>query len=686
MTHNHLKDKTPVSSAARHFCKEKNHFGETTMYKLLDQINSPRDLKKLDVPQLAQLAKEMREFLISTISKTGGHLAPSLGVVELTLVLHYLYDTPNDKLIWDVGHQAYIHKIITGRRERFGTIRQYNGISGFPKIEESEYDHFGVGHASTSISAALGIAAARDLKHETNKVVAIIGDGSLTAGLAFEGLNNIGSLNKDITVILNDNEMSISKNVGALSKYLTSLITNPVYNRIKKDVWDLTWHFSNLGRRIRHTVRRVDEGMKAILVPGLLFERLGFRYIGPVDGHNLAEMLHVFREVNKMSGPILVHLVTVKGKGYKFAEENSSKFHGPNPFDRLTGQSSAKSDSPSFSQVFGDTLAALAEKNNKIVAITAAMSIGTGLSNFAEKFPDRFFDVGIAEPHAVTFAAGLATQGFRPVAAIYSSFLQRAYDQIIHDVALQKLPVIFALDRAGIVGDDGPTHHGVFDLSFLRYVPNMVVMAPKDEQEMQNMLFTATEYTDGPIAMRYPRGSGQGLPLKKNFIKLPIGEAEVVFETPGSDLAILALGNMVYPALFAAQKLAQFNVGVTVVNMRFAKPLDSYLLRQIGLKFDNILTVEDNAIEGGFGSAVLEFFAENKLNHFKIKVMGIPDHFIEHGAPHILYHQLKLDEPGIFETAASLLELAAKWPETNSQPTELQFPVSGKPLVNLGRI
>jgi len=647
------------------------------MDSLLNRINSPHDLKQLDVPQLAQFAKELREFLVASVSKTGGHLAPSLGVVELTLVLHYLYDTPNDKLVWDVGHQAYIHKIITGRRERFGSLRQYNGLSGFPKIEESEYDHFGVGHASTSISAALGMAAARDLKGKAHKVVAIIGDGSLSGGLAFEGLNNIGSLNKDITVILNDNEMSISKNVGALSKYLTSLITNPTYNRIKKDVWDLTWHFSNLGHRIRHAVRRVDEGLKAILVPGLLFERMGFRYIGPVDGHNLAEMLRVFREVRNMSGPILVHVVTVKGKGYKFAEENASKFHGLNPFDRLTGQSSSQPESPSYSQVFGDTLTALAEKNDKIVAITAAMSIGTGLCHFAEKFPERFFDVGIAEQHAVTFAAGLATQGFRPVAAIYSSFLQRSYDQLVHDVALQKLPVIFALDRAGIVGDDGPTHHGVFDLSYLRHIPNMIVAAPKDEPELQNWLFTATEYTDGPFAIRYPRGSGQGLPMLKQFTRIPIGKGEIVFEAPGNDLAILALGNMVYPAIAAARKLAQFQVGVTVVNLRFIKPLDRHLLRQIGLTYEKILTVEDNVIGGGLGSAILEFFAENGLNHFKFKALGIPDKFIEQGAPYILYHQLKLDEPGIFEHAADLLELDAKWPETNSQPVDWHYPVSG---------
>lgn len=638
------------------------------MFKLLDQINSPDDLKQLDVPQLARLAKELREFVLATICKTGGHLAPSLGVVELTLALHYLFDTPKDKLVWDVGHQAYIHKVLTGRKDVFHTIRQYGGISGFPKISESPYDHFGVGHASTSISAALGIATARDLKEDDYKVLAIIGDGSLTGGLAFEGLNNIGSLNKDITVILNDNKMSISENVGALSKYLTTLITNPLYNRFKKDVWELTGKFSSLGKHIRYTVRRIDEGLKAILVPGLLFERLGFRYIGPVDGHNLSELLRVFREVKKMKGPILVHICTVKGKGYKHAEENAPRFHGLSAFDRDTGKSNKEPLFPSYSSILGKTLATLGEQNQRLVTITAAMTLGTGLTPFANKFPERHFDVGIAEGHAVTFAAGLATQGYRPVAAIYSSFLQRSYDQLIHDVALQKLPVIFALDRAGIVGDDGPTHHGTFDLSYLRHVPNMVVMAPKDEKEFQNMLYTASKYEDGPIAVRYPRGYGIGTPIDDNFTELEIGKGEIVYESKKKDVAILSLGSMVFRSVSAAQLLQKSKINATVVNMRFVKPLDKEMIRKIASEFKAIITVEDNQAMGGFGSAVMEFMLEEKLfNNHKFQIHGIPDKFIEHGEPEILFKLLKLNAKGIAETVAELLGVKLK-NEDNSAP------------------
>lgn len=627
------------------------------MSNLLEKINTPKDIKHLDVPQLAMLAKELREFLVTTISETGGHLAPSLGVVELTLILHYLFDTPQDKLIWDVGHQAYVHKIITGRKDKLATIRQYGGLSGFPKIDESPYDHFGVGHASTSISAALGLAAARDIKQEKNKVVAIIGDGSLTGGLAFEGLNNAGSLKKDIIVVLNDNKMSISKNVGALSKYLTTLITNPVYNRFKEDIWDLTGRLAHVGKRIRRAIGRVDEGLKAIVVPGLLFERLGFRYIGPVDGHNLSEMMRIFREVKKMRGPLLVHVLTIKGKGYKFAEENASKFHGLQPFNRLTGQSNSVSKLPSYSKVFGDTLCTLAARDKKIVGITAAMSIGTGLNHFAEKYPQRFFDVGIAEGHAVTFAAGLATQGLRPVAAIYSSFLQRALDQIIHDVALQKLPVVFALDRAGIVGDDGPTHHGTFDLSFLRSVPNLIIMAPKDEREFQNMIFTAVNYPDGPVAIRYPRGHGTGVALSDQFEEIPIGSSEIVYQSPKQDVAILAVGNMVQRAVGVAQKLENIGVGATAVNMRFVKPIDENRLTEITENFPAIITIEDNALQGGFGSAVLESLTKKQMRQVKFKSLGLPDTFIEHGEPDILYKNLKLDEDGILASIAAFLDI-----------------------------
>ncbi|MCI0512095.1 1-deoxy-D-xylulose-5-phosphate synthase [candidate division KSB1 bacterium] len=633
------------------------------MNKLLDQINSPADLKKLTVPELAQLAKELREYVVSIISQTGGHLAPSLGVVELTLVLHYLFDSPQDKIVWDVGHQAYIHKILTGRRAQFPSIRQYGGISGFPKISESIHDHFGVGHASTSISAAIGIACARDLKKENYSVISVIGDGSLTGGLAFEGLNNAGSLNKDLIVVLNDNKMSISENVGALSKYLTTLITTHTYNRLKDDIWELTGRMTRWGQRIRNTFRRVDEGIKAIIVPGLLFERLGFRYIGPVDGHNLAELIRILREVKQMKGPILVHVCTVKGKGYRFAEENASKFHGLTSFDRATGVTNSVSQFPSYSKVFGDTLTALAEKNEKIVTITAAMSIGTGLNKFAEKFPTRLFDVGIAEGHAVTFAAGLATQGFRPVVAIYSSFLQRAYDQIIHDVALQKLPVIFALDRAGIVGDDGPTHHGVFDLSYLRFIPNLVLMAPKDGQEFRNMIYTSLAYSAGPVVIRYPRGQAEGFDETEPFALIPLGKSDLVFEGSSDQVAILALGKMIPPALEAAHKLEAINIGATVINARFVKPLDEKMLIHLAKRFNLMVTVEDNVIQGGFGSAVAEFYAAKQLHQFKLINLGLPDTFIEHGEPEILYHQLRLDSAGLFKTILDLLEMEPVMPQ-----------------------
>ncbi|MBN2089927.1 1-deoxy-D-xylulose-5-phosphate synthase [candidate division KSB1 bacterium] len=634
------------------------------MYTLLNEINSPDDIKKLDISQLTQLAKELREYIISVISENGGHLAPNLGVVELTLVLHYLYNTPDDKIIWDVGHQAYIHKIITGRKDRFPTIRQYGGISGFPKIEESKYDHFGVGHASTSISAAIGIACARDLKKEDNAVIAVIGDGSMTNGLAFEGLNNAGSLNKDITVILNDNNMSISQNVGALHKYLTYILTTSTYNKVKADIWELTGRLSRFGQRIRSTMRQVDEGLKALVVPGLLFERLGFRYIGPVDGHDIPELIRIFREVQKMKGPILVHVCTKKGKGYELAEKNATHFHGLTPFNRETGAARSVSPIPTYSKVFGNTLTAIAEKDEKIVAISAAMAVGTGLTPFCDKFPERFFDVGIAEGHAVTFAAGLATQGMKPVVAIYSSFLQRSYDQIIHDVALQKLPVIFAIDRAGLVGDDGPTHHGIFDLSFLRHIPNMVVMAPKDEQELQDMLWTATHYQAGPIAIRYPRGQGVGKPLKSTFNIIPIGQGEIVTKCEGKELAILTIGSMVYPAIKVAEKLSAFNIQATVVNMRFIKPLDDKMLRQIALTHDAIVTLEDNVKQGGFGSAVNEYLIENQLFEIKSLCLGLPDEFVEHGANEILYHNVGLDLEGITNSITQFLGVDAtpeKW-------------------------
>ncbi|MBN1352328.1 1-deoxy-D-xylulose-5-phosphate synthase [candidate division KSB1 bacterium] len=617
------------------------------MYDVLNKIQSPADLKHLDIPQLAALAKELREFVISTISKTGGHLAPSLGVVELTLALHYIFNAPKDKIIWDVGHQAYIHKILTGRKSQFHTIRQYKGLSGFPKIDESDYDHFGVGHASTAISAALGIACARDLNEEDYSVIAVVGDGALSGGVALEGLNNAGAQMKNLIVVLNDNTMSISKNVGALSKYLTNLITHPTYNLLKNDVWDLTGKLSGFGDRLRSIVSRIEKGVKAIIVPGLVFEQLGYRYIGPIDGHNLAGLVRVFKEIKKMNGPILLHIMTVKGKGYKLAEEDASKFHGLGSFDRQTGKVNKTSENPTYTRIFSDTIVEIAEKNPKIIGITAAMSIGTGLAKFMEIFPERSFDVGIAEQHAVTFAAGLATQGYHPVVAIYSSFLQRAYDQIIHDVALQNLPVIFCLDRAGLVGDDGPTHHGAFDLSYLRHIPNLVAMAPKDEDELKNMLWTASRYTAGPIAIRYPRGQGEGVILSETAKSLPIGKAEILRK--GKDVAVLAIGNMVHPSLRAANRLKAEGISAQVVNMRFLKPLDEALLEKIGKQFSFIVTVEDNVRKGGFGSGIVEFFADKQNRKLAFLRLGLPDKFIEHGERDILYHELNLDEDGIFD-------------------------------------
>jgi 1-deoxy-D-xylulose-5-phosphate synthase len=615
------------------------------MIKLLDKINSPDDLKAFSVPELACLARELREFIVTNISQTGGHLAPSLGVVELTIVLHYLFDSPKDKIIWDVGHQAYVHKIITGRKDRFSTIRQLNGISGFPKRTESEHDHFGTGHASTSISAALGMACARDLAGEDYNVMAVIGDGALTGGLALEGMNNTGASGKKIIVILNDNEMSISKNVGAFANYLTTLITMQSYNKLKNEIWQITGKLSTLGTKIRNIVGRVDESLKSILVPGLLFERLGFRYFGPIDGHNISRLIRVLKLVKTLDGPMLVHVITRKGKGFEPAEKNAPAFHGLGAFNKDTGKTVKKSDILSYNEVFGKSLAEFGVENNKIVAITAAMALGTGLIHFADKFPERFFDVGIAEGHAVTFAAGLASQGYKAVVALYSSFLQRAYDNVIHDVALQKLPVVFGIDRAGLVGDDGPTHHGVFDLSHLRVIPNLVVMAPKDELELKRMLYTALNYDKGPVAIRYPRGSGVGIDLDIQIDEIEIGKSEVL--TEGKDVLIIGIGPVVYTALKAREKLLEQNIDVQVINARFAKPLDEELFKELFKKFKLIITLEDNAIQGGFGSAINELLIQSANNDVMLHRIGIPDKFIEQGTPAELYEQIGLDVNGI---------------------------------------
>ena len=539
--------------------------------KFLDKINSPADVKKLSVPQLEQLAKEIRQLLISVISHTGGHLAPNLGVVELTLALHKVFNTPEDKIIFDVGHQAYIHKIITGRREQFPTLRQYGGLSGFPKRSESEHDAFGTGHSSTSISAALGMACARDLQGEDYNVVAVIGDGSMTGGMAFEALNNAGMLHKNMIVVLNDNEMSISKNVGAMSEYLYQLRTGETYNKIKNDIegWLKNMEF---GSDVLKAIRRLKGSVKYLMVPTSIFEELGFTYLGPVDGHDLDGLLDVLQAAKKIDGPVMVHVLTKKGKGYKPAEESPNKFHGTGPFDIATGKKITNPNAPvSYTEVFGKTLTKLADIDDKIVGITAAMPDGTGLNIFAEAHKDHFFDVGIAEQHAVTAAAGMAAAGMKPVAAIYSTFMQRAYDSIMHDICMQKLHVTLCLDRAGLVGDDGYTHHGVFDYAYLRSIPNMTIMAPKDENELQHMLKTALDF-DGPVSVRYPRGSGVGVALDTQWQDLPIGKAEVL--RTGKDVCFWAIGSMVQTALDAAELLETQGISAGVVNMRFAKPLD----------------------------------------------------------------------------------------------------------------
>ncbi|HCA42346.1 MAG TPA: 1-deoxy-D-xylulose-5-phosphate synthase [Bacteroidetes bacterium] len=620
--------------------------------KFLKNVEYPNDLKKLNLMDLRVLSDEIREYLIDVISKIGGHLGASLGVVELTLALHYVYNTPDDKILWDVGHQGYIHKILTGRRDSLKTIRQKGGISGFLKRDESEYDVFGAGHATTSISAALGIAAARDFQKRNYKVVAVIGDGSMTGGMAYEAMNNIGLLKKDIVVILNDNKMSIAPNVWAIQNYFNELLTNDTYNRFRSKVWELTGSFDkNTSDRIRKVAAKIEGGLKGVITPGMLFESLGFRYFGPVNGHNVVNLVKILEDINKISGPILLHVVTEKGKGPSYADAHPQKIHALTPFDKTTGVELKKSSVPTYTKIFGEALTDLAKKDDKIIGVTAAMPDGTGLNILQKELPQKYFDVGIAEQHGVTFCAGLATEGFTPVAAIYSTFLQRAFDQIIHDVAIQKLPVVFVLDRGGLVGADGPTHHGTFDLTYLRLIPNMVVMAPKDEQELRDMLYTATLYKRGPIALRYPRGNALGVEIK-DYTKLEIGKGEVV--KSGKDVAILAIGNMVHNSMQASELLAKEGIDAEVVNMRFVKPLDTALLNDVFSKFKKVITVEDNTVIGGIGSAVAEY-AENLGYKNDLLIHGIPDKFIEHGKPEELHQELHLDAEGIAFTVKNFL-------------------------------
>jgi len=626
---------------------------------ILQTINSPEDVRLLSIADLNLLAADIREEIVKTVSKTGGHLAPSLGVVELTLALHHVFNTPSDKLIWDVGHQAYAHKLITGRRGQFHTLRQYKGISGFPKRSESPYDAFDTGHSSTSISAGLGIAIAKHLKKCKERVIAVIGDGSMTGGMAFEALNQAGHLNKNLIVVLNDNEMSISPNVGALSSFLSRKMTSKQVVRAKEEVKHLLKSFSNIGENILQVLKKSEESFKGFFTPGMLFEALKFEYIGPIPGHQLDDLIATFQNVRDFShGPVLIHVLTKKGKGYAPAEENPGDYHGLGPFDITTGAPLPAAEAPiTYTHCFGDTLVHLAEKEPKIVAITAAMPAGTGLLRFARRFPNRFFDVGIAEQHAVTFAAGLATEGMLPVVAIYSTFLQRALDQIIHDVCLQNLPVTFALDRAGVVGDDGPTHHGVFDLSYLRSVPNLVLMAPKDENELQHMLYTAVLHK-GPAALRYPRGRGEGVELSDKLTKIPIGKGELL--RAGNDILLLPVGNRVYPALESAQGLEKVGIDAAVINPRFVKPLDSDLIIEWAKKTGRVVTVEDNASMGGFGSAVLELLAANNLSHIRVNILGYDDKFMEHGSQEILWRKGHIDGPAIINAAMELMGTSAQ--------------------------
>ena len=615
------------------------------MARILEKINSPADIKGLTINELNTLAEEMRELIIATCAKNGGHLAPSLGVVELTIALHRVFASPQDKFVWDVGHQAYAHKLLTGRKDRFATLRTMGGISGFPKRSESPHDVFDVGHASTSISAALGMAVGRDLKRSGNKVIAVIGDGSMTGGLAYEGLNNAGHLNKDLVVILNDNEMSIAENVGAVSTLLSRTISSEFVHRIKKDVAVFLEGLDSFGKGMLKIAKKAEESLKGLFTPGMLFEAFGFEYIGPIDGHNIELLMETLENVKRFDDAVLIHVLTKKGKGYHPAEVNPSLFHGVGPFDIATGKVlKGKGGAASYTAVFGEAIKRIAAEDDKVVAITAAMLDGTGLTSFSKEFPNRFFDVGIAEQHAVTFAAGMATEGFRPVVAVYSSFLQRAFDQVFHDVCLQNQPVVFALDRAGVVGSDGPTHHGMFDLSYLRILPNMVLMAPKDENELQHMLQTAIEH-DGPIALRYPRGNGYGVPLEQNLKKLPIGKGEIIRN--GKDGAILAVGVMVYPALEAANTLSSEGIDLTVMNARFIKPLDRDLIISLACDIGNLFTVEDSALMGGFGTAVLELLEKEGIEGVKVTRFGYPDCFVEQGEQAELRRMFGLDVEGI---------------------------------------
>jgi len=621
---------------------------------LLSKINGPSDIKKLPVPRLNDLACEIRREIIETISRNGGHLAPNLGVVELTLALHSVLESPVDKIVWDVGHQCYIHKIITGRRDLFQHIRKYGGISGFPRPDESQHDAFATGHSSTSISVALGMAIARDLAGKKHTVAAVIGDGAMTGGMAFEAMNHAGHLQKNLIVVLNDNEMSIAKNVGGMSRYLSRMRTDPMYSRGKDELEQVLRKIPAIGPTVLKAVERLKDSLKYLVVPGMLFEELGFVYLGPIDGHNIQDMIDVLNQARALGGPVLVHVVTTKGKGYSHAEKNPGKFHGIGPFDLETGIPRGGKSIPSYTEVFGRTIIDLAAEDKSILAITAAMTGGTGLSEFARKYPERFFDVGIAEQHAVTMAASMAASQLKPVVAVYSTFLQRAYDQMIHDVCMQNLPVTFAIDRSGLVGEDGPTHHGVFDLSFLGQAPNMLIMAPKDENELRNMLKTALDY-NGPAAVRYPRGEGTGCIMDEHIQSFPLGKSEVIRD--GNEIAFFAVGAMVEIAIKAAEILSSQGISTAVINARFVKPVDGECIIKYASRAGKIITMEENILAGGFGSRVLDVINSAGIGGVKVCNLGLPDNFVEHGDRNILLAKYGLTVDEAIVSALKLMNL-----------------------------
>ncbi len=641
------------------------------MARILDSIDSPAQLRTLTVAQMQELAEEIRREIIEKVSVKGGHLAPNLGVVELTMALHYVFNTPEDLLVWDIGHQAYVHKLLTGRRDRFHTIRQFGGLSGYLRREESPYDVFGASHASTSISAALGLAVGRDLQGQTFKVVAVIGDGALTGGMALEAINNAGSLKKNLIIVLNDNDKSISDNVGALHHYLgkaRQMETSPSFRHLREMAKESIEKLPVVGDKAREAAGRAETSFKHFVMhskSATIFEELGFKFFGPFDGHDLHLMLEVFENIKKIEGPVIVQVVTKKGKGWNIAEEDATKWHGPGAFDYATGTIKKNpTDPPTYTEVFANTLVDLAEKDTSIVGITAAMAEGTGLKKLHQRFPERYFDVGIAEQHAVTFSGGLAISGLKPVVAIYSTFLQRAFDQVIHDICVQDLHVVFAMDRAGVVGEDGPTQHGVYDIAFMRILPNMKVMAPKDENELRHMLYTAI-YMDGPVSLRYPRGKAQGVPMDAELQKLEVGKAELlspqaIEEAEQQSCVVLAYGTAVEQAQLAAKELADEGISVTLVNARWAKPLDEELIMRLAKATRRIVTVEDHMVAGGFGSAVLEFLESRGMRDVDVRVIGYPDKLIEHGAPSILKELYGLSSSHIKDAVRDLLHSESK--------------------------